>query len=252
MRSFLCLVLVLPVVAFAEEQVTDSLDRTSLDFAVGFRGFARTFGPTDGTRTVGAWTGGGSGVTAEGSWFPAASVTKGFGGNLGLIGDGQTSIGLSTEYEGAQFATRASIVRGGLALRFPVGRHEILIHGGASFQYFGVATTSVDGTGQRPAVYDVGYFGPRAGLGYRLGFGIFSLRLRVAFTYTLSRGELGVAYAGSTAGALDGQLGVGMTVLPNIQLRANVDVTQVFVAIDGSHRAGDTTFGGSLALAVAM
>ena len=252
------LTLLTAVPALGEPLVTEQgtepvLERTSLDFAVGYRGFARSFGPTDGTRTVGTWSGAGQGVAVEGSWYPASSVTTGVLGNLGLFGEGQTSLGLPTEYGGGVFATRASLVRGGLAWRAFAGRHQLLVTAGVSYQYFGVAGESNKGVA-RPAVFDVGYLGPRLGLGYALAVTpAFSLRLRAGFTYTLSRGELErVAFPSAVAFGLDAQLGANLTLMPGLQLRASVDASQVMLTLDATHRAGDGSVGGSLALAVAL
>jgi hypothetical protein len=229
-------------------------ERTSLDFGVGFRGFTRSFGPSDGTRTVGSWSGGGSGVMVQGTWYPGASASPGFAGNLGVFGEGTAAIGLTTTYAGAQFATQASLVRGGVAVRVPTGRHELLITGGVNYQYFGVSSEAAAGTIKRPNLYDVGYLGPRLGLGYAVALGnAFSLRARVGFTYTLSRGQLGeVAFPGSAAFGFDAQLGANLTVMPNVQLRAQADLAQMSVSLDALHTASDLTIGGSLALAVAL
>jgi hypothetical protein len=240
-------------VAHSEALGTAQVDRPSLDFAVGFRGFGRSFGPTDGTRTVGAWSGSGLGMAAEGSWYPAASLATGFLGNLGLCGEGQTSLGLQTEYGGDVYATRSSLLRGGLAWRALAGPHQLLVTAGVGYQYFGVASEATRGAA-RPALYDVGYLGPRLALGYGLALtSAFSLRVRAGFTMTLSRGELEqVAFPNAVAFGFDAQLDASLTVLPGLQLRAAVDASQVFLSLDAVHRAGDSTLGGSLALAVAL
>ncbi len=259
MRLISLTVCLCSLAAVAEEQVSQAavieIARPSVDFGVGFHGFTRSFGPTDGTRTVGSWNGGGTGVAVEGSWYPAASASKGFLGNLGVAGEGQTSIGLTTlDLARVQFAARASLVRAGLAVRVPSGRHELLVTAGVSYQSFEVATVSADGATKRPHLYDVGYLGPRLGLGYAVALSnAFSLRARVGFTYTLARGELEVAaFPSSSAFGFDAQLGVTFTVLPSLQLRAGADLAEVAVNLDGSHTAGDLSIGGTLALAVAL
>jgi hypothetical protein len=243
LMAFVCLLWVGPALAG---------EVTSLDFGVGFRGFGRSFGPTDGTRTVGSWSGSGMGVVVEGQWFPAATMTKSFLGYLGVVGEGQASLGLATEYGAAKFATRATLVRGALAAKVPFGAHALLITTGVGSQYFGVASTAVDGA-TRPAVYDVNYFGPRAAIALRLALSsAFALGARVGALFTVARGELDTAFVRASAFGLDAQLGVTFAVLPQLLLRANADFAHQFVALGSGHTAGDTTFGGSFAVALAL
>ena len=247
---FLVAVGLLSTAALGEEPV--SAARPTVDLGVGFRAFTRTFGNTDGAATVLGYAGSAGGVAVDASYFPGAFATKSLAGDLGLFGEGQFSLGLTSEHGTDHFATSATTLRGGLALRVPSGRHTVLFHAGVESRAFRVASTSAEGR-SRPLLPDVGYLGPRAGLGYRVVLTApLSLELKAGFTWAVGRGELAsVAYfPSSSAFALDAQVAVSFAIVSSIQLRAFGDFSRYFISLDASHGAADQSFGGGLALAV--
>lgn len=233
---------------------TPELARPTVEVAVGFRGFTRTFGTTDSSSEGFGYTGASSGVALEASYFPGAFATQGPWGNLGLFAEGQFSLGLTSTFGAAHFATSATVLRGGVTARIPSGRHGLLVQAGVESRAFRIAATSVEGV-SRPTLPDVGYLGPRVGLGYRLAVTApVSLEARVGFTWALEHGELVAAryFPGASAFALDGRLAVAFTVLPSVELRLVGDWSRYFITLGTSGAAADQSFGGGALLAITL
>lgn len=230
------------------------LARPTVEVGVGFRGFTRTFGTSDTSGASFGYTGASSGVALEAGYFPGAFATQGPWGNLGLFAEGQFSLGLTSTFGAAHFATSATALRGGLTARIPSGRHALLLQAGVESRAFRIAAASVEGV-SRPTLPDVGYLGPRVGLGYRLAVTApISLEARVGFTWALEHGELGEAryFPGASAFAFDGRLAVAFTVLPSVELRLAGDWSRYFITLGASGTAADQSFGGGALLAISL
>jgi hypothetical protein len=248
--------LLLPLAVLSTAAVADELEarRPTVDLGVGFRGFTRTFGNTDGTSTTLGYSGASSGVAAEASYFPGAFATKSLWGDLGLFAEGQLSLGLTTTFSSNHFATSATTVRGGLAVRVPSGRHMLLVHAGVESRAFSVAATSVEGV-NRPALPNVGFLGPRAGLGYRVALtSPITLQVKAAFGWALQQGELGSAgyFPSSSTFGLDAQVAVSFAITAGVEVRVIGDWSRAFITLDASHTAADQSFGGGVMLAVGL
>lgn len=246
----------LPVVVLSTAALAEDVEarRPTVDLGVGFRGFTRSFGTTDGTSTVLGYAGASSGVAAEATYFPGAFATKGVWGDLGLFGEGLLSLGLTTAFSDNHFATSAVTLRGGLMGRVPWGRHMLLVHAGVESRAFEVAATSVEGV-SRPALPNLALLGPRAGLGYRLAVTApITLQVKAALGWALERGELGTAgyFPSSSAVTLDAQVAVSFAITAGVEVRVAGDWSRAFIALDASHTAADQSFGGGLMLAVCL
>jgi hypothetical protein len=239
----------------AEPQVAAALlaERPTLDFGVGYRGFARTFGLDSGSTSLPRYAGTGASVAVEAGLFPFASVTTSAWGNLGLVGEGHFSFGLLASRLGHDYAAEAITLRGGLALRVPFGASEVLLHAGVGYQSFQLATTSTDNAGALLTQADPGFLGPRSGIAYRLRVTErLALQARAAFLITLSRGQLDQRFPRATAFGLDAGLQVALMLVPGVQLRLSGDWSRVFLSLDGGLPATEQQFGGTLSVAVAL
>jgi hypothetical protein len=252
--ALLALALALPAWG-AEPSVSQPLRsaRPTLDFSVGYRGFSRTFGLDSPATTVPRFGGTGGGVAVEAAVYPFASVSSSVLGNLGLLGEGQLSVGLSALYNGKDFAAEATTLRGSLALRVPFDASEVLLQAGVGYQGFRLATASTDGRGTLAAQADPGFLGPRAGLGYQLRVTErLSLRARAALLFTLSRGQLGSLYTQSSAFGLDAGVQLAFTLVSAVQLRASADWSRVFLTLAPGLTATEQQFGGTVSVALAL
>lgn len=232
--------------------------RPTVDLGIGFRGFTRAFVTSYGTDTVPEYAGASSGVAAEAAYFPGAFATKGVWGNFGLFGEGLLSLGLTTSFSvgssNYHSATSAVTLRGGLMARVPWGRHMLLVHAGVESRAFDVAATSVEGV-RRPALPNVAFLGPRAGLGYRVAVTApITLQVKAALGWAPERGELGTTgyFPFSSAVTLDAQVALSFAIVAGVELRVAGDWSRTFIALDASHTAADQSFGGGLMLAVCL
>lgn len=227
------------------------VERPTFDFAVGEHSFSRTFGPTDGARFLASYAGSAGGVGVEAHWFPAAPVSPGFLGNLGLFGEGAFSVGLISRYTTQEFASNAALLRGGVMLRVPLGRAALNVSAGVAYQGFEIGQLSTTQL-KRPPIPDVAFLGPRAGVGVLVALvKTVSLEGALGFTYALSSGELATAILSSTALGLDAKVGLRWAVLPNLQLRVSGDWARTFVQ-NASHAAADQYLGFTGSLAFSM
>lgn len=227
--------------------------RPTVDLGIGFRGFTRAFVTSYGTDTVPEYAGASSGVAAEAAYFPGAFATKGVWGDLGLFGEGLLSLGLTSTFSGSHFATSAVTLRGGLMARVPWGRHMFLVHAGVESRAFDVAATSVEG-GSRPALPNIAFLGPRAGLGYRVAVTApITLQVKAALGWAPERGKLGTTgFPFSSAVTLDAQVALSFAIVAGVEVRVAGDWSRAFIALDASHTAADQSFGGGLMLAVCL
>jgi hypothetical protein len=226
-----------------------TVDRSTVDFGVGLRGFTRSFGTTDGSGAVPQWSGGSPGVAVSGSWFPGAFATKSLWGDLGLTVDGTFAIGLATQWGTQTFATSATLLRGGLALRVPGGRHQLLLNVGVESSQFSLAPQSTTSQG-RPSLPDVAWFGPRGSIGWAVALGqTVSFTLKAGVMVATSSGPLGVTFPQLFALGVDGSLGLSWTVVPNLAVRVHGDFSRFFISLDQRHPAAETSFGGGLSVA---
>jgi hypothetical protein len=226
--------------------------RPTLDLGAGYRGFTRSFGLDNGSTSLPRFDGVAGGVGVEAQCFPFASVAQGLGGNLGLYGEGQFSLGLAAVFNGKLYEASATTLRGSVALRVPFDASELLLHAGVGYQAFTLATKSVDGSGTL-GPSDLGLLGPRVGLGYRLQLArAWSVQARAAMLITLSRGKLGELYPASSGFGLDAALSVSVTVVPGVQLRLAGDWSRAFLNLAPFLTATEQQFGGAFLVAVAL
>ncbi len=227
-------------------------ERPTVDFGVGYRGFLRTFGLDSGGTTLPRFDGSGASVAVEAKVFPFASVTSGVGGNLGLIGEGAFSVGLSGSYQGHEFPAAATTVRGALALRLPFDASEVLLHVGVGYQAFTLATASTDGAGHLVQA-DPAFLGPRFGVGYQLQAARWlKLQLRAAFLYTVSRGQLDTLYPAASALGVDAAAQVAFILAPAVQLRLFGDFARTWVTLTTRAGATEQQLGGGVGFALAL
>ncbi len=226
------------------------VERPTLDFGVGLRGFNRAFGTTNGSGAIPQWNGAAPGVMVSGGWFPGAFATSSLAGDLGLVAEGHFAVGMTTQFGSQLYATTATVLRGGLAMRFPTGRHQFFLGAGVESSTFTVSPTSVKGQA-RPDLPDVAWFGPRGTLGWAVALGeTVSFSLKASGAYMLTGGPLQVTYPGEQAFGIDGSGVLSWSVVPNLSVRLHGDFSRVFIALDVRHPAAETTFGGGLGLAV--
>lgn len=248
----LAAVLAAPVLA-AEPAVEAAVTspRPTMDVAVGFRGFTRSFGLDSGATSLPRYEGTGAGVAVEAAAFPFATVSPGFWGNLGLVGEGHLSLGLSASRQGHLFPASATTLRGAVTLRIPFGASELSLLAGVGYQGFQLATTSTDGLGTL-AQADPGFLGPRGGVGYRLQLGSrVGLKARVGVLYTVSRGQLDALASKASAFGLDAGLQLSVALTRGVELRATGDWSRVFLTL-GAAPATEQQFGGGLAVAFTL
>ena len=230
-------------------EVGPKVERSTFDFGVGLRGFTRSFGTTDGSGAVPHWSGGSPGVAVSGAWFPGAFATKSLWGDLGLTVDGNFAIGLATQYGTQTYATSATLLRGAVALRVPSGRHQFLVGVGIESSQFSIAAQST-ASQSRPSLPDVAWFGPRGSLGWAVALGeTVSFTLKAGVMVVTSSGPLAATFPQLSAVGLDGSAGLSLTMLPSLAVRLHGDFSRLFVSLDATHPAAETSFGGGVSVA---
>jgi hypothetical protein len=237
-----------PAATAAHDEAPVLAERPTFDFCVGPHALTRAFGPSDGTRFMASYAGGAAGVGVASHWFPLASAPSGAGGNLGLFGEGVFTLGLVTTFNGQQYASNAALLRGGLAWRFPLGRTALLVHAGVAYQGFQMGQVSTSQV-QRPPIPDVGFLGPRAGLGLQVALTrTFALEAGLAFSWAAASGEVASFIDHPTSLGLDASVGLSWAMLPHLHLRLSGDLSHFFIT-GSTHAAADQYLGGTLALA---
>jgi hypothetical protein len=157
---------------------------------------------------------------------------------------------MTTQFGAQTYATTATRLRGGLAMRFPTGRHQFWLGAGVESSAFLVSTTSVAGQ-SRPSLPDVAWFGPRGTLGWAVALGeTVSFALKASGSFMLSSGPLQLTYPTESAFGIDGSGVLSWSVVPNVAVRLQGDFSRVFISLDARHPAAETTFGGGVGVAV--
>jgi hypothetical protein len=240
----------------SEVPATDKPKRDSFHASLGYRGFNRSLSFSgDSTNQLAQYsTSFAGGVAVDAQWFPLTTLTDSFASNLGLFGQGDFTLGLTSQLGDSSFSTRSDRIRGGLVVRIPVASLALLPHVGISSHSFRIASTAANTAALRPNIPDVVYFGPRGGLGATIAAGTrVTIDANLAFTYTLRRGEIESDrfFPGASAFALDGAVGVSVGVIEHLDVRLGVDYARYFIRLPASASftataAGDQYIGASL------
>jgi hypothetical protein len=105
---------------------------------------------------------------------------------------------------------------------------------------------------QRPPIPDVGFLGPRAGLGLQVALArAVALEAGLAFSWAAASGEVASFVPGATSLGLDAKVGLSWAMLPHLQLRLSGDLSHFFIS-SSTHAAADQYLGGTLALAFSI
>lgn len=224
-------------------------DLPAIVTGVGFKGFGRTFGWAAGSSdALASYSLPFAGAVAfEGTWYPGAHFTRGFGANLGAFLAGEVGIGLASKQDDSRYQTRADRFRFGARVRVPMGK-AVLLDGvlGYSTQTFAIAPQSATTGLPRPNIPSVTYNGPRAAVGATFQFNeVFGADVLAGFMFVYGKGELASAsYFPNTSGlALDAGLGVTVKVVEALRVRASFDWTGYFLATHADPTAVITSTG---------
>lgn len=216
---------------------------------VGFKGFGRTFGWAAGSSdALASYSLPFAGAVAfEGTWYPGAHFTRGFGANLGAFLSGEVGIGLASKQDDSRYQTRADRFRFGARVRVPMGK-AVLLDGvlGYSTQTFAIAPQSATTGLPRPNIPSVTYNGPRAAVGATFQFNErFGADVLAGFMFVYGKGELASStYFPNTTGlAVDAGLGVTVQVVEALRVRASFDWTGYFLATHADPTAIITSTG---------
>ncbi len=232
--------------------------RESFRASVGYRGFNRSLSFVGDTSNQLAQysTPFAGGVSVDARWFPAASMGDSFAGNIGLFGQGDFSLGLTSQLDTSNFATRSDRIRAGLVVRIPISSFSLLPHAGISSHSFSIAPTAANSSVTRPNIPDVAFFGVRGGIGANIALGSrVAVDLNTGFTYNLRKGEVESArfFPGANAIAFDAAAGLSFQLMEHFDLRLGVDFTRYILTFPASPTAlftatgaGDQYLGASL------
>lgn len=216
---------------------------------VGFKGFGRTFGWAAGSSdALASYSLPFAGAVAfEGTWYPGAHFTRGFGAHLGAFLSGEVGIGLASKQDDSRYQTRADRFRFGARVRVPMGK-AVLLDGvlGYSTQTFAIAPQSATTGLPRPNIPSVTYNGPRAAVGATFQFNErFGADVLAGFMFVYGKGELASStYFPNTTGlAVDAGLGVTVQVVEALRVRASFDWTGYFLATHADATALITSTG---------
>lgn len=236
-------------------------DLPAIVTGVGFKGFGRSFGWAAGSSdALASYSLPFAGAVAfEGTWYPGAHFTRGFGANLGAFLSGEVGIGLASKQDDSRYQTRADRFRFGARVRVPMGE-KVLLDGvlGYSTQTFAISPQSATTGLPRPNIPSVTYNGPRAAVGATFQFNErFGADVLAGFMFVYGKGELAsTTYFPNTTGlSVDAGLGVTVKVVEALRVRASFDWTGYFLAthadptaIITSTGATDHFFGGALSM----
>jgi hypothetical protein len=175
---------------------------------------------------------------------PAAAVAADFYllPFLGLTAGGDFSFGLTSERDGAKFATSAMSFFGGAKGRLTFGPLETYLTATVGKQNFDVAKSAEDGDGDEvnSEVETVDYTFARAGVGGRFDIGkFFAVTAGFGYVHVLSLGGITDTFGGATAAATDGHVGGALPLhfVPGLEARASVYFRQY--ALDMNSKSGD-------------
>jgi hypothetical protein len=161
--------------------------------------------------------------------YPAAFMSEGFAGNIGLYGHFNYGLGASSKTPPPQsqtLTTKYYDFLGGIKIRIPLGTFLPYVAGAYGMQKF--ALTPTDPT--RP---NFNYTFVSGGAGTRIQLTpAFDIDLSAAFLYVLNPGSAtgevasNAFYPDATANGIDAQLSIGFRILRSVGVRAGGDFRQ--------------------------
>jgi hypothetical protein len=248
----------------SESASNETLSLVAIRAGVGFKGLNRSFNWSGGSDTLAAYSlAFAPAISVDAQWFPGAHFTNSFAGNIGIYGNADIVVGLSSSQENADgtgksyFGTQANRLRLGGIVRFQIGKHEINAHGGYSTHRFGIAAIAANDGAPRPNIPSVNFKGARFGAGGRIAVASVVLDLGASFQTVADSGELSSAkyFPAATAFGLEASGGLSFALVDHLHARLGVEWSRYFLTLNSgadqtsaASAAGDQYISGTLSV----